>query len=76
MTLSEKLKAIQAEIREKYAKQKETEAEAAVHWAIVRLQQKASFGWTNGRQCTNIQTGSPNGGAPRSHSPETSASGP
>ena len=31
---------------------------------IVRLHRKASFGWTKGRQCTNIQTGSPNGGTP------------
>ena len=35
-----------------------------VHWAIVRLNRKASFGWTKGQQCTNVQTGSPDGGTP------------
>ena len=39
-----------------------TQSGRTVHWAIVRLHRKASFGWTKGRQCTNIQTEPPNGG--------------
>ena len=35
-----------------------------VHWAIVRLHRKASFGWTKGQQCTKIQTELPNRGTP------------
>ena len=34
------------------------------HWATVRLRLKASSQWNRDQQCTNNQTGTPNGGTP------------